>query len=142
MAGIQDASIVTRHRLFTHFAASQEKINADSVDMTPVGIFSKEVFTGEKPRLLIMIPLKVRRPPLGMFMAMLKKNRIQVLGSMIASDAWSHFHLWLVIPVLFEARRCTAWYFSRGVRKKAFMGDEGRRMNAMMDHRVETEPVG
>jgi hypothetical protein len=141
IAGTQDASMVTRHRRFSHFAAIHEKTNAESVDMTPVGIFSKDVLTGEKPRLLIMIPLKVVSPPLGMLMAMLKRKRIHVLGSMTASNAWSHFHCRFVIPVLFSARRWMAWYFSRSVRKKAFMGESGRKMKAMNDQIAETEPI-
>lgn len=79
--------MVTRERRFVHFAAIQENTKAERVDMTPVGIFNKEVITGVKPRLLIIIPLKVVRPPLGMFMAMLKKKRTHVLGSITASRA-------------------------------------------------------
>ena len=87
MAGPQDAIIVTRHRRLDHLAAIQEKANADKVDITPVGIFSREVLTAEKPRLLIMIPLNVVRPPFGMLMEILKKKRIHVLGSIMASSA-------------------------------------------------------
>lgn len=48
--------------------------------MTPVGMLSKEASTEEKPRFEIMMLLKVRSPPLGMFMAMLKKKMIPEIG--------------------------------------------------------------
>lgn len=37
--------------------------------MTPVGIARREASTGEKPMFVIMIPLKVVRPPLGILIA-------------------------------------------------------------------------
>jgi hypothetical protein len=37
--------------------------------MTPVGMDRSDAFTLEKPRFDIMMPLKVVRPPFGMFMA-------------------------------------------------------------------------
>jgi hypothetical protein len=43
-------------------AATQENRKADNVDMMPVGMFKSEVVTALKPRLLIMIPLKVIKP--------------------------------------------------------------------------------
>lgn len=85
--GTQEASIVTRQRRLVHLAANQEKQNADKVDITPVGMLSSEVITGEKPKLSMMMPLNVVSPPLGMLMAILKRNKIHVLGSMTASIA-------------------------------------------------------
>lgn len=58
-AGIQVATIVTRHRLLVQLAAIHEKKNAEIVDMIPVGMFKSEVVTASKPRLLMIIPLKV-----------------------------------------------------------------------------------
>lgn len=70
--------------------------------MIPVGMFRRDVVTGEKPRLLMMMPLNVVRPelsagqnvlgtrcipPLGILIAMLKRKRVQVLGSITASKA-------------------------------------------------------
>ena len=62
MIGKQAATIVTRHLRSVHFAASHEKKKAEMVDMMPVGMFKRDVLTGENPRLLMMIPLKVVRP--------------------------------------------------------------------------------
>lgn len=64
IAGTNAAIIVTRHRRLCHFAAIHENRNADIVDMIPVGMFSREVWTAVKPRLLTMIPLNVMRPVL------------------------------------------------------------------------------
>jgi hypothetical protein len=58
-AGTHAAIMVTKHRLFVHLAATQEKRKADIVDMMPVGMFRSEVVTASKPRLLMIIPLKV-----------------------------------------------------------------------------------
>lgn len=60
--GKQHAIIVTRHLRFDQRAASQEKKNADTVDITPVGMFRREALTAVKPRLLMRIPLNVVRP--------------------------------------------------------------------------------
>lgn len=61
-AGTNAAIMVTRHRRLVHFAAIHEKKKADKVDMMPVGIFSRDVWTAVNPRLSMMIPLKVMRP--------------------------------------------------------------------------------
>lgn len=60
--GKHAAIIVTRHRRSVHLAASHEKKKAERVDMIPVGMFRSDVFTGENPKLLMIIPLKVVRP--------------------------------------------------------------------------------
>jgi hypothetical protein len=52
----------TRHRRLVHFAAKREKQIEHIVDITPVGIARREDSAGVKPRLLMMIPLKVMSP--------------------------------------------------------------------------------
>ena len=44
-------------------------MKADRVDITPVGMLSREALTEENPRLEIIMPLKVVRPPFGMLIA-------------------------------------------------------------------------
>lgn len=128
MIGTQQAIIVTRQRRLLHFAAMSENTNAERVDITPVGMLKREELIPEKPRPAIISPPKVVNPnffqeilatsveraeevpipPLGILIAMLKKNKIQVFGSRIASLAWSSLNFLLTIPVLLEASRCTA----------------------------------
>lgn len=60
--GTQQAKIATKQRRLSHRAASVENTKADSVDITPVGMFRSELLIAENPRFLIMIPLNVIRP--------------------------------------------------------------------------------
>lgn len=53
---------MTRHRLFAHLAARLEKIKAESVDITPVGMFNRDAWIGENPKFFIRIPPNVMRP--------------------------------------------------------------------------------
>jgi hypothetical protein len=76
--GTKHASMVTRHRRFSHLAEIREKTNAAMVDTTPFGIVKREASTPEYPRLEMMMPPNVSRPPLGMLIAMLKKKISQV----------------------------------------------------------------
>lgn len=52
----------TRHLRFVHFAARREKLIDAMVDMTPVGMARRDDSNGSKPRLLMMMPLKVMSP--------------------------------------------------------------------------------
>lgn len=127
-------------------------MNADNVDMIPVGILRRDVWTAVNPRLFTMIPLKVTRPhnvsalfvvkierpnylpPFGTLIAILNKNMIQVFGSIMASTACSFFHVLLTMPVLFSAKRVIMKYFSRSLRNQAFIGVSGRYKKANIDH--------
>lgn len=134
-------------------------MNADNVDMIPVGMLRRDVWTAVNPRLLTMIPLKVIRPkemsvlfyvenrrivclpPFGTLIAILNRKMIQVFGSIMASTACSLFHVLLTIPVLFSARRVIIQYFSCSFRNQAFIGVSGRYKKAKIDHVREIDPV-
>lgn len=153
------AIMVTRHRRFVHLAATHENMNADNVDMIPVGILRRDVWTAVNPRLLTMIPLKVIRPkhmsavfvveierqiyspPFGTLIAILNRNMIQVFGSIMASTACSFFHVLLTMPVLFSARRVMIQYFSCSFRNQAFIGVSGRYKKANIDHVRDIDPI-
>lgn len=62
IAGTNAAIMVTRHRRLVHLAASHENPNADNVDIIPVGMLRRDVWTAENPRLLTMMPLNVIKP--------------------------------------------------------------------------------
>jgi hypothetical protein len=62
MIGTMQAMIVTRQRRLFHFAAPREKMNAASVDITPVGMLSSEALMPENPSPLMIRPPKVVNP--------------------------------------------------------------------------------
>jgi hypothetical protein len=93
--------------------------------MTPVGMFSREVITGENPKLLMMMPLKGAWP---------RTKPGSQTGTGSGIRPWRRLLI----------RRHGSYFsstFSLSLRKKAFIGESGRKIKAIIDHSVEIEPI-
>lgn len=81
--------------------------------IAPGGMASKAVFSASKPRPEMMSVLKVVRPPLGTWRAMMANQISQVLISSRASQICSILKVLDSRPVLSIALRWMSMYFSR-----------------------------
>ena len=62
MIGIMQATMLTKQRRLFHLAAHEEKTKAAKVDMTPVGIESRDDCTDVNPKFSMIMALNVVRP--------------------------------------------------------------------------------